>query len=90
MFDTRFEHVYIELVKIWNKYPDIQIEYLKTRGEKEPSINLFIQNNNSKCFDEMQQIYERYYGENFDVPKVENREFFSRYFGTFWHREVEE
>ena len=90
MFDTRFEHVYIDLVKIWNKYPDIQREYQKTRGEKEENIDLFIQNNFSDCFDEMLQIFERHFGENYDVPQKENIEFFSRYFGTFWHQTIEE
>jgi hypothetical protein len=89
MFGTRFEHVYIELVKVWNRYPDIKTEYLKTRCEEE-NIDMFIRHNFSKCFDEMLQVFERYYGENFDVPKVENREFFSRYFGTFLNHDVEE
>ena len=114
MFGTRFEHVYIELVKVWNRYPDIKTEYLKTRC-KEENIDMFIQHNFSNCFDEMLQVFERYYafnlnilrkvdvelvdlsarildyyGENFDVPKVENREFFSRYFGTFLNHDVEE
>lgn len=34
MFDIRSEHVYIELVKIWNKYPNIKTEYLKERDKK--------------------------------------------------------
>ena len=83
MFDIRSEHVYIELVKIWNKYPNIKTEYLKERDKKGKSISLFIQDRFSKCFDEMIQIYERYYGENCNVTNVEKREFYSRYFGTF-------
>ncbi|MBP5431129.1 hypothetical protein [Ruminococcus sp.] len=90
MFDTRFEHTYTALVKIWNKYPDIKLKYLKTNGSEEETIDRFIQNNYSECFFEMEQVIERYYGESRNIPSHKIREFFSRYFGMFWYSVLKE
>ena len=90
MFDTNFENAYAELAEIWDKYPNIKSEFIQTDGEEEENLDLFIQNNYSDCFDEMEKVFERYYGENYDVPSDENREFYNRYFGFFWYQDIYE
>ena len=91
MYNTNFENAYAELAKIWDKYPDIKKRYLNNEGYDEENIELFIANNYSDCFyDEMEKVFERYYGENYDVPGDENREFYNRYFGIYWYNDIYE
>ncbi len=88
--DKRAEHTYTDLVKIWSKYPDIKTRYLNNEGYEEENIEQFIQNNYSKCSDEMEAVFERHYGENYDVPNSDNWEFYYRYFGIYWYNDIYE